>query len=370
MKIGIVTQPLVNNYGGILQNYALQEVLCRMGHSAVTIDQPMFRPVSKAKKSFTKIKAQVISCVNSLKGLPPVESKYEWQQRKATRTPDADRFIKNHIQCTRKTYGYAAMRQAAIELGIDMLVIGSDQVWRKGMNTRMESCFGDFVEGLGIGIVTYAASFGVDDWQFDDAETELMRRLAGRLDAVSVREHTGIALCRDHLSVNAVHVLDPTMLLDKADYRKLMGYDKHDKGHKRMLAYILDSNASKTRYMAAMAHSMGAELRTISADGTTPSVEEWIRNFDEADFVVCDSFHGVVFSIIFNKDFVAISNSARGNSRFHSLLGSFGLEDRLISEDALGGAKRLGPIDWGPVNMALSVSKRDSLDFLCKSILK
>lgn len=221
MKIGIVTQPLVNNYGGILQNYALQEVLRRMGHSPVTIDQPTFRPVSKAKKSFTKLKAQVISYVNSLKGLPPVESKYEWQRRIATRTPDADRFIKTHIQCTGKTYGYAAMRQAAIRLGIDMLVIGSDQVWRKGMNTRMESCFGDFVEGLDIGIVAYAASFGVDDWQFDDAETDVMRRLAGRLDAVSVRERSGIALCCDHLSVNAVHVLDPTMLLDRVITRGL-----------------------------------------------------------------------------------------------------------------------------------------------------
>lgn len=370
MRIGIITQPLVNNYGGLLQNYALQETLRRMGHDPVTIDQPMFGPVPAAKEAFARAKARLASALGALRGRPAVESKYEARRRLAERLPYASSFVSAHISSTGKIYGRRAMAQAVRQAGIEGLVVGSDQVWRKGMNPRMEACFGDFAGDLGIGVMAYAASFGVDQWQFDDAETELYARLIGRFCAVSVREASGVGLCRDHLRVEASQVLDPTMLLGRADYGLLAGAGSGRGGSGRLFAYILDAGEGKSRFIGRLARERGLAVAWASPGGGGIAVEEWVRNFAEADFVVCDSFHGAVFSIIFNKDFLAISNPARGNTRFSSLLAMFGLGARLLDEGRLGEAADPGAVDWDCVNGELARQREASLAFLRGGLAK
>ena len=364
MRIGIITQPLVNNYGGLLQNYALQETLRRMGHNPVTIDQPMFPPVPVAKEAFALAKARVASAFGALRGRPAVESKYEVRRRLAKRLPYASGIAGAHISSTEKIYGRRAMAQATRETGVEGLVIGSDQVWRKGMNPRMEACFGDFAADLGIGVMSYAASFGVDEWQFDAAETELYARLIKRFAAVSVREASGVRLCREHLGVDAELVLDPTMLLNRSDYARLAGSGGAHGGPGRLFAYILDACEGKSRFIGRQARERGLAVGEASPGGSGITVEEWVRNFAEADFVVCDSFHGAVFSIIFNKDFLVISNSARGNTRFDSLLSMFGLGGRLFDESRLGEAPIPGAVDWNRVNGELELRREASLAFL------
>lgn len=99
-----------------------------------------------------------------------------------------------------------------------------------------------------------------------------------------------------------------------------------------------------------------------------PPVEEWIRGFMDAEFVVTDSFHGTVFSIIFNKPFISIANESRGTTRFTSLLKLFQLEDKLVhslSDFNLTGYKE---INWENVNSILEREKTSSIQFLKENL--
>ena len=98
-----------------------------------------------------------------------------------------------------------------------------------------------------------------------------------------------------------------------------------------------------------------------------PPVTKWLRGFMDASFVVCDSFHGAVFSIIFNKPFLVIANKERGMARFDSLLRMYGLEGRLVSEN-LDISSLEKPIDWVVVNRKREVMKTISLDFLRENL--
>lgn len=372
MKIGIVTQPLVNNYGGLLQNYALQEVLRRLGHDPITLDQPMYNPVSAAREGTAWLKARWASIPRILSGRPPIKSKYELRKIRSVQTSWASSFSSSHIKRTNRLYGKAAMRRATEEHGIKTLIAGSDQLWRKGMSPRMEGSFLDFAEGMAIGKVAYAASFGVDEWQFNEAETERLGSLLRSFNAVSVREDSAVRLCREHFGVEASHVLDPTMLLDSSDYLRLIDHKPTGQKAGGIVAYMLDYNPAKQMLVSKLAADVGKSV-TLIAPKDLPSeddasVEEWLWSFANADLAVCDSFHGVVFSIIFNKDFVAISNSARGNTRFQSLLAMFGLHSRLVDESALDGATGIEPIDWAEVNRVLAARRAESMEFICRNI--
>ncbi len=135
--------------------------------------------------------------------------------------------------------------------------------------------------------------------------------------------------------------------------------------------------------MKGISESLGKELFTTYPKKTKkdsfdihdmdnyqyPPVEAWLKSFHDADFVVTDSFHGTVFSIIFNKPFIAISNKARGSARFLSLLKIFGLENRLVNDLAEVNVSLLNAsIDYGHVNEILASFRANSIDFIKNSL--
>jgi hypothetical protein len=202
-----------------------------------------------------------------------------------------------------------------------------------------------FAEKFKVKRVAYAASFGIDEWDYTDEETARVRQLAQKFDAISVREDSGVELCKKYLGVHAEHVVDPTMLLDKADYVKLIEAANVPKSKGNLFEYVLDASAEKTEFINRVAADRG--LTPFSVHNTNvengdapaemrvqPPVEQWLRAFLDAEFVVTDSFHACVFSIIFGKPFIAVGNAQRGNARFDSLFKMFGLEHHLITNVA------------------------------------
>ena len=149
-----------------------------------------------------------------------------------------------------------------------------------------------------------------------------------------------MGLCREHFGVEALHVLDPTMLLDKEDYIRLIEAAGTPKSKGTLLNYILDETSEKRALIERIAKEKGlvpfrvnsrVEDRTAPIEERIqPPVEKWLRGFYDAEFVVTDSFHACVFSILFGKPFVVVGNKERGIARFESLLKMFGLEDRLV----------------------------------------
>ena len=324
MKIGILTQPLASNYGGILQNYALQQVLKRMGHEVWTVDYNRFGWLEWADSAWRVLAHKILGHDVRLGMTPPGRRQQEAPLR---------RFVDKYMSLTKpRTKQFE--RSVVEAYAFDALVVGSDQVWRPRYNYNVADCFLKFAKAMPVKRVAYAASFGTDAWEFTDVQTAECAQLAKRFDGISVREKSGVALCRKHFGVEAVHVLDPTLLLHAADYAELC--KDIPKRKPFVFAYILDESEDKRRQIKDFAARHGLDYFIKSADAAvcmTDTVELWLSYFRDAAFVITDSFHGTAFAINFNKDFYVFGNADRGNSRFDSLLGTLGLEGRLIAGD-------------------------------------
>lgn len=376
MKIGILTQPLLANYGGILQNYALQQVLKQMGHEVWTID---WGNGSGLRETLYRMKVRVLHTLLPYK-FPPLRYKPNDKER-AIIQRNTNHFINTYINHTEAVHSYEGFGSQAEKGKYDVYVVGSDQCWRPCYNAFLSSMFLDFVQDKQVKRIAYAASFGTDKWEFTPQQTAVCAPLAKKFDLVTVREDSGVKLCKQHLGVDAVHVLDPTMLLTKEDYIQLIEKEKEPKSDGTLFNYILDPDTKKSAFIQKVAKSKGlkvfqvlpkcqTETRTKDdvknriEDCVFPGVTTWLRAFMDAEMTIVDSFHGMVFSIIFNKPFWAIGNVSRGMSRFTSLLRMFHLEDRLLETDHLDNVDFSKPIDWIMVNGILEEKRR-----VCKILL-
>ena len=376
MKIGILTQPLHSNYGGLLQNYALQQTLVRTGHEVETID---WGGGSGLHETLYRIKIRVLHTLFPNK-YPQLKYRPNKKER-AIIQRNTNHFINTYINHTEAMHSYEEFVKQASKGKYDAYVVGSDQCWRPCYNAFLSSMFLDFVQDKQVKRIAYAASFGTDKWEFTPQQTAVCALLAKKFDMVSVREDSGVKLCKEHLGVDAVHVLDPTMLLTKEDYIQLIEKEKEPKSDGTLFNYILDPDAKKSVFIQKVAKAKGlkafqvlpkcqAEIRTKEdvkkriEDCVFPGVTTWLRAFMDADMTIVDSFHGMVFSIIFNKPFWAIGNVSRGMSRFTSLLTMFHLEDRLLDADNLDDVDFSKPIDWTMVNGILGEKRRE-----CKKLL-
>lgn len=382
MRIGIVTQPLHNNYGGLLQNYALQRVLRDSGHDPITLDwSPISIPWWKEKGYNLKI--WVYRNILGNKAVPRPSYKLNQVENKII-SRNNYKFIDKYISHTEKVNSSKGFSEILNREGVQTLIAGSDQCWRPNYaGGHIYDMFFRFAENKNINRIAYAASFGTDIWEFSIEQTEECRRLVNKFNLVTVREKSGVDLCRDNLKVNATHVLDPTMLLDRAVYEQIA----HDLGsHKsigNLFYYILDPSKEKIAMVDSIASARDMKPFTVmpicQAENRTkqnvkkeiekcvfPGVEQWLRAFMEAEMVICDSFHGCVFSIIFNRPFWVIGNSKRGNARFDSLLKTFGLEDRLITIGENIDINK--PIAWENVNDILEQKRAFSKDLLLNAL--
>jgi hypothetical protein len=225
------------------------------------------------------------------------------------------------------------------------VIVGSDQVWRPCYaGKRLDAYFLDFLRNRrDIRRISYAASFGTDQWEYKDKHASLAKGLIQEFDAVSIRESSAVQLCSKYLDYNkAEWVPDPVLLLSAEDYRALYSHDSpYPIAPHSLAVYLLDALDHKMLLAEEVAKRRENWLHTLIPDITKKNgltdylpLEEWLASIDQADAVITDSFHGTVLSIIFHKQFVVLSNAKRGLSRLHEILGRFGLEGRLLDENA------------------------------------
>lgn len=380
MKIGILTQSMAANYGCNLQAYALQTVLERMGHEVEILDRWDARKAYSLKNSIAKSVTRIFKDCGKLLLRRPIyhtieeeDRSYYWQH--------FVRFQKEYLHLTCKHRSTEDMRAYIASHPFDGFVVGSDQVWRPSynLNDKLYDMFLKFTEGQQVKRFSYAASFGVDFWEYTEEQTQICSELIKQFDAVSVREKSGVKLCHEHMGVKAEYVLDPTMLLEIVDYNALIDKKSCDKAAGDLFCYILDSSDTALQAMEYVEHTTGLKRFTClplvpentysvfnKAGSVLPAPEEWLRCFRDSKMVLVDSFHGMVFSIIYNKPFWVIGNEKRGVARFHSLLELFGLENRLVSINQLRKTDLNSSIDWSLVNAKREFYKMKSIDFLAK----
>lgn len=253
----------------------------------------------------------------------------------------------------------------------DAFVVGSDQVWAPACNVPISylgNMFLDFAPDFKGKRVAYAASFGSGEWTYPPEWEAKCRVLAKKFDAISVREDSGVKLCKEHFGVDATHVLDPTLLLTRADYEKLLTWPA--KQTNKLFAYVLDTSAEKVAFIHRIADKLGLELIIKGANDDLKwedSIEGWLSDIRDSAMVVTDSFHGSVFAIHFHRPFLSIVNNKRGADRFTSLLGKLGLADRLVN-DTKDDDSFDGKIDWVSVDLKLCRERSLSMNFLMNAL--
>ncbi|MDD2496510.1 MAG: polysaccharide pyruvyl transferase family protein [Tissierellia bacterium] len=372
MKIGILTQPLINNYGGLLQNYALQKVLTGLGHEVFTINID-YSDVSYIRRFASIFKRTLLKTFKENIAIRV----YPTNNENEIIAQNTKLFIKKNIKTTR-LIKHKINEELLDEYNFDAYIVGSDQVWRPIFSPQQSTYFLDFLDNNNsVKKIAYAASFGVSNWEFTNSQTQYFGKLIKLFDAVSVREDTAVDLCKEYFNVDAYHLLDPTMLLDKKIYISLFEEQKVIKSSGNLFTYILDKSGEKDLIIKNIAKEHHLSVFTIMPtkqfsdvgkksieDCVFPRVEKWIRSFWDAEFVITDSFHGTVFAILFNKPFISIANKERGVTRFESLLKLFDLEDRLIISLDNFDLNNLKSIDWEKVNDVLEKEKEKSFMFL------
>lgn len=264
----------------------------------------------------------------------------------------------------------------------NIFIVGSDQVWRaKWMKNKVKHYFFDFVDDNKKKIA-YAASFGIDYWEGDEKLTEEIKPLIKRFDHISVREESGIDICKNTFGIdNVVCVLDPTLMIDKKDYQPILD-DWKDKSHlkRKYIAHmLLDDTEQLKNGSKKIANYLGAEInyikgKTLNIFGKTITlynkVSQWLTYIKDAELVITDSFHCTVFSIIFHKKFIVVANQLRGIARLETLLKKVGLENRFFTniDDVLESGILDKEIDYQEVDKRLDIHRKYSMEFLKKAL--
>lgn len=365
MKIGVLTLPLKGNYGGVLQAFALVEFLKINGHDAYLVDRQWD---AREKKTLVYYIQKFIFHDIIIKNVKNFCN--EWINPK-----------------TNKIDTQQGMKSLESQ-NFDAFVVGSDQVWRiEHTGGVKNNYFLDFVTNSAVKKIAYAASFGKDSVDGDSQKLKEVSALLKSFDAISVREDSGVTICNDVFDMAAIHVLDPVLLADKEIFEPIIDKKLKSKLNKTLTAYVLDDSPEKLSIIAEVGEKLGLTIKSVNYKKDPalllknkaldihnyiyPPVENWLQGFRDADFVVTDSFHGMMFSIAFNKQFLVIGNERRGLARFTSFLSEFGLLDRLITtKNPFKPTILEDQIDYLQVNDKLANWKLKSRSFLLNALIK
>lgn len=374
MKIGIMTfWESQSNYGQILQVFALQTFLEQNGHEAFVIRYKLVAPAARKKTILERVRDfKLTRFVNNRR----YKGKKAFEQLKKPRQFDV--FKKDYLKFSTGEY-QSVPQLVATPPEADVYIAGSDQVWNNSFSVSCEA----FLLGFGgqqTKRLSYAASFGKKE--LDPVTTELFERHIGKFNDVSVREKSGLEICRK-LGVAGTWVPDPTLLFNREEWLKLLGITEQPAAagnEKHVLLYTLGNSAikDKRQYIQYAQQTAGQNVVHVSANEDYAgahylTIPEWVAAIHKADFIITNSFHGVVFCIICNRNFVVLPNSGHAagmNERIDSLLGRLDLTDHLMyafDRERLD-KLRTKKINWHPVNQTIKDWQEDALAFFQRNL--
>ena len=379
-KVGIITLVKVGNYGAELQAFALQRALNTMGFDAEIIDYPYFtnprhKVVKESRPSFElSYKSRFIHIL-----FPLYSHLKKFLCNLRVLRVRKDRFDSFHKKNTRFSIEYRSIIDLfSANMDYDIYVVGSDQVWNPNNYTSLDPYFLKFAPKEARKI-SYASSFGVS-FLPEESKDYFSCALKG-LDAVSVREENAVRLVEEVSGIKAECVLDPSFLLSKDDWNQIAHHingipDKYVLLYEvtpcpylySLAAFIARQNDFKIVKIERDASYSWRKGDYVSIKDAGPA--EFVWAFAHASFVVTNSFHGIAFSLIMNKDFFVVTpRRKQNNSRQVSLLNRFGLENRLIVENAsLENINGIKSINYSLVSRIMEEQKVKSINFLNTSM--
>ena len=347
MKIALITYYYSSNNGAVMQTYALCRYLKELGHDVTLID--VRQDESANQPFYVKLLKYFIFGyrINKIiqKHYPKLTRRYSSIKELQEDPPEADYYI-----------------------------VGSDQTWNPDISKDlMMAFFLDFGDNR-VRRMSYASSFGVSEWPIsDESVTKRIKQLLHSYSAVSVREEQGKTICEKTFEISPQVVLDPTFLNEQ--------YEEFNKGTKEknlFLCYKLNRTADFWENTCKVGEIIGIKPTNLNYNYPKqgfrycfpPSLRTWMRKFAEAKFVLTDSFHGVAFSIINRKQFVAILNEDGKNSRLLNLMKVMGLEDRIYPTVAsmLEDQKWKQKIDYSKIEPIIKSNIELSREYLINAL--
>lgn len=335
MDIKVITRHAPSNYGSLLQSIATVKTIESLGHQCEIIDYQ--RPDERGLKGvLTQLKAKN-GFGNPLKKLAYIAIRYPIEKLAQVRF---DRMKTKYLKMTPRCSSHEDLEK----LSADAFMTGSDQVWGPMMNGFYDGAyFLQFVHDEALKLA-YAASFGKT--AFNASTIASYRKMLTSYDKIAVRENSAVDLLKEWGLANCVgQVLDPTLLLNKNEWKTLLMSDKDVEryaGEKYILVYQIHNDPKLSGYAIRLAKHTGCKLLRVNPllhqmkrGGKfvcCPDLGEFLAIIDNASCVVTDSFHGTCFSINFGKKFIEILPNNATGTRNQSILELTGLSDRILKD--------------------------------------
>lgn len=254
-------------------------------------------------------------------------------------------------------------------------ITGSDQVFRPiYTQDKPEQYWLDFVKSTSKKIA-FSASFGVNkDYFLEENAPEVIEHMKNSLrsfDFISVREKSGVEICRDVLGVEAKWIIDPVFILKKSKFDELIknasGKILKQVQNDTIVSYVLDTNKEYKKAYKYLTQKYGGKV--VETANSNISVESWLKSIRDCKLFVTDSFHGMCFAIIFNQPFICISNKSRGAARFESIVEMLGIENQCINSiEEIYERDCVFKVDWDVVNHRIEEERQRGLEFLKKAL--
>lgn len=361
-----------HNYGAVLQAAALADVVTQLGYNVEHID---FIPAKiEQKKTLRQRLVDVLAALGIKSFLKRLLGKKFYINPCVTGSEVFEQFRTTWIARSAQTYT-AASQLNAIGTTYAAVVVGSDQVWRPHPDYPKDHIDAYFLGFLPHEVtrISYAASFGVDKWEYSARQdyTETARDSLKLFSHISVRENSGVNLCKEVFSADALHVLDPTLLRGRDFFEKIISHDGAVCGVENIVYYKLDVDDWFINQIDLLGSNLNCEVENIyymhNGNGYRYiPVPDWLAKIRDSKLVVTDSYHCVCFSILFNKEFICISNPGRGLARLTSLLNSLEINDRMYDDNVSISEVygNINKIDYEKVNRKLNQIRINSMSYL------
>lgn len=337
-KVNLITIHWGCSYGGTMQTFATINLLKQLGHDVTLIN--LVHP----KHNLSKNRPSGVSWV----------------------------FIEIWFALFRFCH-FGNMTKKMYELKMEYIpqcdysIVGSDQVWNEDITKPINIPY--FLSFAGESKkLSFSSSFGKYKWENDKETTDLVQSYLSLFNAISVREESGVKICKDIFGLEAIQVLDPTLVYDNYDTllckvkRKAILYP-----------FLLINSEEACKICKIVSDETGLPIYRASKIRYALSCGplSWLRRIKSSEFIITDSFHGLAFSILFHKRFLVVCANEKKFTRLQSLLSLFGLDDRYIrsAEDLRCRLDIIKEnIDYEAVDKVLIKERRKSIDFLRKNI--
>lgn len=364
MKINTITCHDVYNYGASLQAYALQQHLRALGHDVQIIDY--IPDYLKGAYNFWYIpknhrfygickKSRLFHLIYSVRLAPITYRTYG-------RIKPFKHFKKQFLNCTEVQY--RDIKSLCDNPPVaDLYIAGSDQIWNTNLPNGHDPAFYLNFGNKDTRRISYAASFAIS--QLSKSDEAKVKEYLSHLDAISVREKTGVQIL-ESMGYNGENVLDPVFLLSKSDWQSLAGCKPIVDGKYILVYHLFERNKDLAKMAVKYSRETGLKIVSINDKSSRAYADvnvsnagpiEFVNLINNAEYVMADSFHATAFSLILNKPFSVFYHNSNG-SRIIDCLEIAGLKD------CYNPTKIVEGFDWDGVNMRLKVQIEASKFFL------